>query len=93
MKAKPKSPPMEIVPFHEAVIEEHSVKLTNGLIQPFKDGRSVEVWKKLNEEGLIVRIFRPTDDGKMSKLVFGLSSEAAGGLAYLLAKQLQTITE
>jgi hypothetical protein len=40
------------------------------------------------DEGYCIRIFRPTNDGKTSKLVFGLKPPAARALMQLLSNQL-----
>lgn len=79
----------EIVAFHDADIDfRDSVTITNGFIYELSGNRKVEVWKVKDEEGYAVRIFRPTNDGKMSKLLFGLTHDAAQSLLYGLTRHL-----
>lgn len=79
----------EIVPFHLAKIPiRDKFFITNGLIAELSNNRRIEVWKVKDEQGICVRIFRPTDDGKTSKMLFGLSPEAAFALGTLLLKQV-----
>ncbi len=75
----------EIVPFSEASLGAHDMKLLNPVAYELPKGRRVEIWKIEGEDGsLCIRIFRQTLDGKTSKLVFGLSEDACYALALLL---------
>lgn len=78
----------EIIPFHEAKLELHDkVTLKNGVISDLSGERSVEVWEVAGgsvDGAVCVRIFGPTQDGKISKLIFGLNPDAAITLAGLL---------
>lgn len=77
------------VPFNEAKLDQiEKPTLINGLICDLPDNRRVEVWQVKEDDGYCIRIFRPTNDGKTSKLVFGLNPPAAMALAQLLSKQL-----
>jgi hypothetical protein len=80
----------EEVHFSVADIDEREeVTLTDGLIKPISGGRRIEVWYVKDEpRSLAVRIFKPTNDGKMSKLFFGLTAEAAHALWEALSIQL-----
>lgn len=81
--------PCSTVPFHEAALDKiEKVTLTKGLIYDLPDNRRVEVWRVKEEEGFAIRIFRPTNDGKTSKLFFGLKPKAAAALADGLCRQL-----
>lgn len=83
----------ETVPFHEANLDQLPVAtLTNGAVIDLGEGRSVEVWRVTEEEGFCVRIFRPTNDGKVSKLVFGLKPPAAYALMGALSKHLHSFS-
>lgn len=84
----------EVVPFAEADIHRiETVHLHSGEGIKLSGERSIEVWRMAEKEGLCVRIFRPTDDGKISKLLFGLTEEAARALAVLLVTHLNTEDE
>jgi hypothetical protein len=77
------------VPFNEAKLDQlEKPTLIDGLICDLPDNRRVEVWRVKEEDGYFIRIFRPTNDGKTSKLVFGLKPVAATALMTLLLKQL-----
>lgn len=79
----------EKVPFHNADIEvRETVTITNGLLYKLPDNRRVEVWKLKDEDSFCVRIFRPTNDGKVSELLFGLSRDAADALSRGLVRHL-----
>jgi len=81
----------EIVPLHEANVDRSGpITLTKGLIYELPDNRRIEVWKIKDGDGLSIRIFRPTNDGKTANLIFGLSKEAAICLGDALIKQLTT---
>ncbi len=82
--------PCSTVPFHRANIDRRSnVPLVDGQIAQMKDGRQIEVWRiKDDPNGLCVRMFRPTLDGKVSKLMFGLHLDAAYGLIRCLERHL-----
>lgn len=85
----PKELPVEVVPFHEAKIpSRETVNLIGGHVVEFSSGRRIEVWRIVEDDGPCVRIFRPTDDGKVSCLAFGLSQAAATALASGLLVQL-----
>lgn len=76
----------EIVPLHEA-----KVPIKNGpwrtKTTDLPNGRSIRVG--FSEEGFIgVWIWRDTEDGKRSKLDFGLSNDAAQALCVLLLDAL-----
>lgn len=86
--ASPSAAAPEIVPFSEADLDTRDVALTGGLVYHLPEGRSVEVWRIMGEDGLCVRIFRKTNDGKISKLSFGLHLPAATALLQGLASQL-----
>ncbi len=81
------------VPFHEANLDRlRKVTLLDGaiieLVGEAGDKRRVEVWRVKEEEGYCIRIFRPTKDGKTSKLVFGLKPAAAQALHMALGRHL-----
>lgn len=77
------------VPFNEAKLDQiEKPTLFDGLICDLPDNRRVEVWRVKEDEGYCIRIFRPTNDGKTSKLMFGLKPPAAHALMQLLSKQL-----
>lgn len=77
------------VPFNDAQLDRiETPTLFDGLICDLPDNRRVEVWRVKEDEGYCIRIFRPTNDGKTSKLVFGLKPPAARALMQLLSKQL-----
>jgi hypothetical protein len=76
------------VPFHKANIARRFASLFDGIMAECGDGRSVEVWRIKEEDGYCVRIFRPTDDGKIAELVFGLKPRAAAALAAAIFDQL-----
>jgi hypothetical protein len=79
----------EIVPFSEAKLDKlEKATLFDGLSCNCGDGRSIEVWRVKETDGYCVRILRPTNDDKVSELVFGLKPPAARALAALLSKQL-----
>lgn len=81
--------PCSTVPFNEAKLDKLAKPtLINGLICDLPDNRRVEVWQVKEESGYCIRIFRPTNDGKTSKLMFGLKPPAAMALMQLLSKQL-----
>jgi hypothetical protein len=86
----PMNEPKEI-PFAEANLDKTATaQLRNGLSCELPEGRKVEVWfvdGGLADGGLCVRIFRPDKDGNISKLVFGLSQDAAEALGAILVKQ------
>ena len=83
------APTGSIVPFNEAKLDQiEKPTLIDGLICDLPGNRRVEVWRVKEDEGYCIRIFRPTNDGKTSKLVFGLKPPAAMALMQLLSKQL-----
>lgn len=81
----------EIVPFNDANLDrEKDFKLTNGLRAKLSDNRSIEVWDVTggaHDGGICIRIFRHTNDGKLSKLSFALSTDAAAALTELLVER------
>ena len=82
-----------IVPFNEAKLDQiENPTLIDGLICNLPDNRRVEVWRVKDEDGYCIRIFRSTNDGKTSLLVFGLKPAAAAALMTLLSKQLSNIS-
>ncbi len=79
-----------IVPWQEAELPKHTVTLHNGLSLDLKDGRTVTVFRVSGGEGGIgLRFRRPTTDGKVSELAFGLTNEAALALMFLLDAQFR----
>lgn len=77
------------VPFNEANLDRmEKATLTDGIIVECGQDRRVEVWRVKEEEGYAIRIFRPTNDGKTSKLLFGLKPLAAQALCLALSKHL-----
>lgn len=74
----------EYVPFHEAKVEMFKAKLINPRGRESGDGRRVEVWDIDGKEGVCLRLFRPTDDGKISLLQVALTDDAANALAITL---------
>ena len=77
------------VPFHEAVLDKlEKPTLFDGVKVECGEGRSVEVWRIKEEDGCCIRILRPTNDGKISKLVFGLKPPAAAALQIALSRYL-----
>lgn len=83
--------PKQIVPFHKALILSDEVTkpiLFDGSVYKLPGKRRVEVWRVKGNKGLCVRIFRPTDDGKTSKLMFGLQPPAALALFNGLSEKL-----
>lgn len=84
----------EEVQFHLANIEvKPKVDLYDGQKCSLEGGRQIEVWRVRGEEGFCIRIFRPTDDGKLSKLMFGLQPDAARALMGCLARQMMSETD
>ena len=77
----------EIVPLNEAVLADRieRAKLINGRAYALSGDRKIEVWRVEGHDGFCIRIFRPTDDGKTAKLVFGLSDDAAVALMLALS--------
>ena len=88
-KSAKQSTEEQIVPFHEAAVPETK---TPSLYSPstvtLHGDRRIEVWRLIGNDGFAIRIFRPTLDGKTSKLCFGLSEDAARGLCAALQSQL-----
>lgn len=83
------APTGSTVPFNEAKLDQiEKPTLFDGLICDLPENRRVEVWRVKEDEGYCIRIFRPTNDGKTSKLVFGLKPPAARALMQLLSNQL-----
>lgn len=81
--------PME-VPFDQAKLDQvRNVVLLNGRSINLASDRSVEVHEIEGEAGLCIRIFSRTQDGKTSKLVFGLRPDAAVALHQLLASKVK----
>jgi hypothetical protein len=81
--------PGSTVPFAEANLDRlEKATLTDGIIVECGENRRVEVWRVKEEEGYAIRIFRPTNDGKTSKLLFGLKPSAAQALCLALSKHL-----
>lgn len=77
------------IPFHEANLDDRAaVTLTSCAAYGCGDKRRVEVWKVKDGEGYCIRIYRPTQDGKISKLEFGLTTLAAGALMVALVHHL-----
>lgn len=73
------------VPFHLAQFEDdREVTLHDGRVVKLDGDRRLEVWRVKDEDGYSVRIFRPTKDGRMSKLQFGLRVDATRALVHLL---------
>lgn len=81
------------VPFYEANIAEKNAKLIDGTIIELPEGRRVEVWGIVGDDGLCIRIFRPTDDGKVSKLAFGLTPPACAALLRALSYHISVKTQ
>lgn len=79
------------VPFHAAKLGGRRETLKDGIIYTLSEKRRVEVWSV--EGGVAIRIFRPTTDGKTSKLLFGLNDDAACALAIALNRKLQLSNE
>lgn len=78
----------QVVPFHKAAVPLESVKLRDGEYCALPDRRRIEVWRVEGAEALAVRIFRPTADGRISKLEFGLTQVAGLALMGLLHRKL-----
>lgn len=77
------------VPFTEANLDRlEKATLLDGVKVECGEGRSVEVWRVKEEDGYCIRIFRPTNDGKISKLMFGLKPPAAHALLIALSRHL-----
>jgi hypothetical protein len=54
------------VPFNKANIDMlETATLTDGIVVECGENRWVEVWRVKEEEGYCIRIFRPTNDGKV----------------------------
>ncbi len=86
-------PGIEIVPFSDAALaSREKTHLIDGLIYELTQNRRIEVWKIEREPGLCIRIYRRTQDAKVSKLMFGLSPEAALALADGLLRQVKKQT-
>ena len=82
------------VAFHEAEVPGIPfARLYDGSICELPEGRRVEVWRIRDDEGLAVRIFRPTEDGKTSKLKFAISPDGAYALAGALLLTLRAIAK
>lgn len=81
--------PCSTVPFNEANLDRlEKATLLDGVRVECGEGRSVEVWRVKEEDGYCIRIFRPTNDGKISKLMFGLKPPAANALLIALSRHL-----
>lgn len=79
----------EEIPFHEANLDIHqTVTLLDGVMIECGQDRRVEVWRIKDDDGFCVRIYRPTNDGKIAKLMFGLTPPAARALSVALLRQL-----
>lgn len=88
MKKKAKNEKPEVVPFHRAKIPRcKKPTLYDGLKVTLPGKRELEVVKIKDVDGLRVCITRPTYDGKISLLRFGISKEAAVNLGILLIQQ------
>lgn len=81
----------EIVPFNDANLDrEKDVKFSSGLMVRLTGDRSIQVLEVdggAHDGGICIRIFRPTNDGKLSKLSFALSPDAATALTELLVER------
>lgn len=73
-------PKLEFVPYDKADLEKQAVSLLAGVRARLSDGRWIEVWQLKEVDGLSIRICRPTRDGKISKLEFGLNRDAGKAL-------------
>lgn len=93
MKGQTMSTPT-YVPFAKAKLDKlKKATLLDGVRVECGEGRSVEVWRVKEEEGFCVRIYRPTNDGKTSSLVFGLKPPAALALQLALSRHLNPPTK
>ncbi len=50
-------------------------------------GRRIEIWRIIERPGYCIRIFRPTNDGKTSRLEFGLTPDAVLALEVAMFRQ------
>jgi hypothetical protein len=88
-----KTPKEGIASFSEAKIDAlERATLIDGVKVECGEGRSVEVWRVKEEDGYCIRIFRPTNDSKISKLVFGLKPPAANALMIALSRHINGTT-
>jgi len=78
-----------VVPFHKAKLDKlEQATLLDGLrIECGKDA-CVEAYKVKEKQGLCIRLSRPTNDGAISELVFGLTPAAAEALRIALEYHL-----
>lgn len=84
--------PCSTVPFNEANLDRlEKATLLDGVKVECGEGRSVEVWRVKEEDGYCIRIFRPTNDGKISMLMFGLKPPAAHALMIALSRHLSNV--
>ena len=79
------------VQFHEALIERRTVHVRDALEIELSGGRCICVGKLREDDSLLVIIERPTNDGRKSRLEFGLSHEAAAALTKCLMAQLSLL--
>lgn len=85
---------IEVVPFAQAKLPPTNVSLLiDGKAVALSDDRKIEIWKIVGDPGVAIRIFRRTEDDKISKLQFSLSPDAGRALAHLLIEQLGNKTE
>lgn len=78
------------VPYEVADLEvTHPFTTVNHVVKEMSGGRRVEVAFVLEKPGLYFRFFHPTQDGKMSRLSFGLKPDACLSLFDALSIQLQ----
>ena len=74
--------------FHDLPADDDEVTRHDGVGCVIPSGAMLEVWRILENDGLIVKIRKPLDDGKQSLLSFGLSRDAAIALHGLLCDRL-----
>ena len=79
----------EVVPFAEANIERKKMTFTDGSGYKLSGNRSVQVCRAEGMPGKVgVFIRRPTDDGKISELAFGLNEDSAQALCLAICDVL-----
>ena len=78
MSTDKEPPEKEIVPFHEAKLPKVTLgDVLSASVWDLRGGRTITVSRRLGEPSVSLVYTRPTGDGKVSKLAFALTSDAA----------------
>lgn len=79
---------MKTIPYHKLPKEKRKIRLIDGEVARFMDGRAIEVFRGEKVPGLFVRIYGPLKRGSRSLLIFRIRDEGALALASLIARKL-----